>query len=177
MGQSYREIERKYTVQTPPATPDPGIRIEQGYLIAAWDSPREVEVRVRRLAGQRAVLTVKKALGGAERVEVEIGLSQDEFTQLWALTAGRRLVKCRHRIALGDDLTAEYDEYEGNLSGVRVVEVEFPTPEQARTFTPPDWFGADVSGDPAYQNSVLASRGPLEREAFRTDNLSCEPAP
>ncbi|HEY0789903.1 MAG TPA: CYTH domain-containing protein [Chthoniobacterales bacterium] len=174
MAQSYREIERKFTVRVPPETADPGVRIEQGYLVAAWDSPRAVEIRVRRMDGRRAVLTVKKALADAERVEVEINLSADEFAQLWALTAGHRIVKRRRRIALTGGLTAEYDEYEGSLAGIRVVEVEFPTGEQAKAFEPPEWFGPDVSGDPAYQNSVLASRAPGQRQDVSMEATSRE---
>jgi adenylate cyclase len=35
--------------------------------------------------------------------------------------------------------------------------VEFEEEEAAKRFQPPDWLGADVTGDPRYSNQLLAS--------------------
>ena len=37
-----------------------------------------------------------------------------------------------------------------------MVEVEFESIEQANTFTPPDWFGKEVTNDHRYHNSYLS---------------------
>ena len=55
-------------------------------------------------------------------------------------------------------LTAELDLFSGELAGLVILEVEFPSVEAAVSFTPPAWFGRDVTEDPAYHNSAI-SRG------------------
>jgi CYTH domain-containing protein len=37
-----------------------------------------------------------------------------------------------------------------------VVEVEFASVDEALAFSPPDWFGPDVTGDSRYRNAALA---------------------
>ena len=39
------------------------------------------------------------------------------------------------------------------------VEVEFESLEEAESFTPPEWFGKDVSEDNRYKNSSLYIKG------------------
>jgi adenylate cyclase len=40
-----------------------------------------------------------------------------------------------------------------------VAEVEFDSEEEARRFEPPDWIGAEVTGDERYLNETLATSG------------------
>jgi CYTH domain-containing protein len=40
-----------------------------------------------------------------------------------------------------------------------VAEVEFASEAQARDFEPPDWIGAEVTGDERYLNETLATKG------------------
>ena len=51
----------------------------------------------------------------------------------------------------------ELDVFHGKLEGLRFVEVEFPDKEASESFTPPEWFGEDVSADPSYRNSYLST--------------------
>ena len=151
------EIERKFLV-TDSWSPD-GVEvtpIRQGYLT---DSGAGTEVRVRA-NGELRLMTVKRsrtATGMAVRDEIEFPISDDVFDELWQLTEGQRIAKLRYRVPLGDDLTAEVDVYADRSDGLRVVEVEFPSEAAAAEFTPPDWFGPDVTGDPRYSNRRLAS--------------------
>jgi CYTH domain-containing protein/CHAD domain-containing protein len=150
------EIERKFLVTALPeaATARAGARIDQGYVAIG----EHTEVRLRR-AGGRMTLTAKRGAGEV-RAEHEIALFKEQFEALWPLTAGRRLVKRRHLVGLGDDgPTAEVDLYEGALAGLTTVEVEFPSAEDSRMFEPPEWFGAELTGDPAYANQSLAAHG------------------
>jgi adenylate cyclase len=148
------EIERKFLVDRLPGGLDehPSAEIEQGYL-AITD---EVEVRVRRY-GEQAFLTVKSG-GGEVRVEEEIEIDPRRFAALWPLTDNRRIEKRRYRIPAGP-LTIELDVYHGRLSGLQVAEVEFDSPEDAAEFTPPEWIGREVTGDPRYKNQRLATAG------------------
>jgi adenylate cyclase len=147
------EVERKFLVSEPPdldrADAD---EIEQGYLAIGSDG----EVRVRR-KGKKLLLTAKRG-SGLSRQEAEVELDPGSFDELWPLTEGRRLRKRRHVIPHGD-LKFEVDVYGGDLEGLIVAEIEFPSEEEARAFDPPKWLGEEVTGDHRYLNETLATAG------------------
>jgi CYTH domain-containing protein len=151
------EIERKFLV---PAAPDdldrhPSSAIEQGYLAIDRDG---TEVRIRRRDGA-AVLTVKSG-GSLARVEEELALDDRAFERLWPLTAGRRIEKVRHLVPAGaPGLVIELDVYGGDLAGLVVAEVEFPSEADAGAFAAPAWLGPDVTGDARFKNQRLAVDG------------------
>jgi adenylate cyclase len=147
------EVERKFLVADPPELdPASGAEIEQGYLATGSDR----EVRLRR-KGARHLLTAKRGSGLA-REEAEIEIDRERFDELWPLTEGRRLHKRRHVIPLGE-LEIEVDVYAGDLDGLVVAEIEFPSEDAARSFEPPKWLGEDVTGNPRYLNETLAAEG------------------
>jgi adenylate cyclase len=131
----------------------PSSRIEQGYVTARGDS---VQVRVRREDGA-ATLTVKRGTG-LVREETEVALDADAADRLWALTAGRRVQKRRHRV---DErgMTVEVDVYEAGLAGLVVAEVEFASEAAAAAYEAPGWLGRELTGDRAFDNESLAELG------------------
>jgi len=147
------EIERKFLLDAPPDGLGPGARIEQGYLAI---DPAGSEVRVRR-KGSALLMTVKTGMGMV-RGEEEFPLEAELFERLWAMTEGRRVLKTRHLVPVGE-LCAEVDVYEGALSGLLTAEVEFPDEAAAVAFSPPEWLGRDVTDDPRYGNRALAVNG------------------
>jgi adenylate cyclase len=148
------EIERKFLVSSPDAMPDASEvrQIAQGYLAVTEDT----EVRVRRL-GEGAFLTVKRGHGEVRREE-EIELSAEQFDALWPLTEESRLEKRRHYVE-HDGLKFEVDVFGGDLKGLVVAEVEFPSEEKSSRFGPPEWLGDEVTGDRRYESQSLALRG------------------
>ena len=156
------EIERKFLVDEPPSDlrEHPSSALEQGYLAIHADG---TEARIRRRDGAE-ILTVKSG-GGLVRVEEELPIDDTVFERLWPLTEGRRVVKTRYLIPLGDGLTAEVDVYEGALDGLLTAEVEFPDEADARAFTPPPWIGTEVTGDERFKNQRLAVDGRPEPAA------------
>jgi adenylate cyclase len=149
-----REIERKFLLDGLPGTLALARRraILQGYLALDGDT----EVRVRRTPGA-ATLTIKHG-GGMVRVEEEIALDERRADALWELTEGRRLQKSRrHMLVDGHDVSV--DEYAGALDGLVVAEIEFDDEQAADDFTPPAWFGRELTGDPGYANRSLAVHG------------------
>ncbi len=147
------EVERKFLVN---ASPDLGgaqaDEIEQGYLAIG----SEGEVRLRR-KGDRLLLTAKRG-SGLSREEAEVELDRASFDELWALTEGRRLRKRRHVLPQGG-LKIELDVYGGDLEGLMVAEIEFPSEEEAKAYEPPGWLGEEVTGDHRYLNETLATSG------------------
>jgi CYTH domain-containing protein len=154
------EIERKFVPAERPATDTlgPGVAMRQGYLAEEGD----VSVRVR-ISELTAVLTVKGG-HGLSRTEVEVPISLEQAEALWPHTIGRRVDKTRHRVALSDGLlVADVDVYAGALSGLCTVEVEFESEDAARAFTPPNWFGREVTGQVEWTNAALARHGRVAR--------------
>lgn len=148
------EIERKFRATHIPAEAlqqvTASLPILQGYLCTS-DS---AEVRVRK-KGDDAFLTVKKGKG-IRRQEVEVGITEEQFSALWPATEGQRVEKVRHHLPINEDLVAEMDVFSGANEGLLLVEIEFPDEASAHAFNAPEWFGIDVTADDAYKNSSLA---------------------
>lgn len=146
------EIERKFRVTAVPDTvplPLPSI-IEQGYVCVEPDGK---EVRLRR-RDEKRILTIKGS-GDEVRDECEIPLDVDSFNDLWEFTSGRRVIKKRYCIVDGKHLI-ELDVYDGALSGLIVVEVEFATSAEAASYLIPNWFAEEVTKDPRFKNRRLS---------------------
>ncbi len=150
------EIERKFLITQLP--PELGRfahqRVRQGYLISAGD---DLEVRLRARDGHN-LLTIKHG-GGLTRDEDERAIEPERFARLWPLTEGHRIEKVRYAIPAEEGLTIELDAYTGALDGLAIAEVEFDSEAQAQRFTPPAWFGPEVTGDRRYANQRLADDG------------------
>lgn len=148
------EIERKFLVDVPPPTDEwgAGVHFRQGYL--AEDG--EVAVRIR-ITPKSAVLTVK-AGKGLTRTEVECTVTMEQGEALWAHTTGRQLNKVRYKLSVAGGV-AELDVYQDSLAGLFTVEVEFRTEAEANAFSPPSWFGREVTGDDRWTNAALARDG------------------
>ena len=54
---------------------------------------------------------------------------------------------------------ADVDVYAGALAGLCTAEVEFDSEDEAGAFTPPTWFGREVTGERAWSNAALARDG------------------
>jgi CYTH domain-containing protein/CHAD domain-containing protein len=146
------ERERKWLVRELPELDD-GVPLRQGYL--AIDGA--VSVRVRDAGKGNRTLTLK-AGAGTSRTELEWPIDRDEFDAAWPATDGRRVVKTRYRIPLGEH-TVEVDVFGDRLDGLVVAEVEFDSDEALVAFDPPAWFGREVSDDLRYANASMAVHG------------------
>jgi CYTH domain-containing protein len=71
--------------------------------------------------------------------------------------------KIRYTLPLGNHI-AELDRFEGDLAGLVLVEVEFASVDASRQFSPPEWFGVDVTEDGRYKNKALAVYGTPRKE-------------
>lgn len=145
------EIERKFLVSALPENLSsyPCHLIEQAYLCT---SP---VVRIRR-QDDDFILTYKGS-GMMAREEYNLPLTKESYEHLLSKADGIVIAKKRYVIPLGtENLKAELDIFEGRHKGLRIVEVEFESEEQAKRFMPPEWFGEDVTFDGRYHNSYLS---------------------
>lgn len=144
------EIERKYLVKELPGdlSSYKSKKIAQGYLCI------DPVVRIRR-SNDDYYLTYK-GQGLMVREEHEFPISQEAFEHMLAKIDGQSIAKTRYLVPICDNLVAELDVFEGNLAPLRLVEVEFDSEEKANAFTPPEWFGEDVTNSGKYHNSYLS---------------------
>lgn len=146
------EIERKYLIEKLPEnlTQYPCKHIEQGYLNT------DPVVRIRK-SNDKYTLTYKGS-GLMVREEYNLPLNETSFLHLRDKVDGRLIKKCRYLIPLAPKYTIELDVFEGDLAPLMLAEVEFETEEEAKNFTPPKWFGEDVTFSTDYHNSTLSMR-------------------
>lgn len=159
MAAQTQEIERKWLVRDLPRLGElKREQIIQGYLATSSDG---TEVRIRR-KGDKCVETVKSQ-GGLTRDEIEVEISQDQFRTLWPATEGQRLEKARYALEW-NGYQPELDVYQGSLAELVVAELEFESAEESKRFSPPAWFGEEVTEDQRYKNSSLALNGRPRRD-------------
>lgn len=146
------EIERKFLLKSLPGNLNdyPFHQIEQGYLCT------DPVVRIRR-QDEEYYLTYKSR-GLMVREEYNLPLTKDAYEHLLPKIDSILISKKRYLIPLDSRLTIELDIFEGELAPLILAEVEFPTEEDANSFTPPEWFGEDVTYSTDYHNSVLSKR-------------------
>ena len=146
------EIERKYLVKQVPKNlaSYPFHEIEQGYLCT------EPVVRIRR-QDEEYYLTYKSK-GLMIREEYNLPLTKEAYAHLLAKADGNILTKKRYLIPVPgrEDLTVEFDVFEGKFAGLMLAEIEFSSEEDARAFPPLFWFDRDVTWSGEYQNSRLS---------------------
>ena len=142
------EIERKYLVKQVPENlaSYPFHEIEQGYLCT------EPVVRIRR-QDEEYYLTYKSK-GLMIREEYNLPLTKDAYFHLREKIDGRLISKRRYLIPL-DPYTIELDVFHSPKDDL--ILAEFPSEEDALPFTPPDWFGEDVTNSSLYHNSRLST--------------------
>ncbi|MCR5250713.1 MAG: CYTH domain-containing protein [Lachnospiraceae bacterium] len=147
------EIERKFLVRELP--PDPERYsfhlIEQAYLNT------DPVVRVRR-QDDEYYLTYK-GRGFLSREEYNLPLNEEAYAHLLAKADGTVIRKKRYLIPIeGTSLTIELDVFDAPFAPLVLAEVEFESVEQAKSFSPPEWFGEDVTENKEYSNSTLSFR-------------------
>ena len=146
------EIERKYLIHKLPEDLEtyPCRKIQQAYLCT------NPVVRIRR-QDQDYYLTYKGG-GLMVREEYNLPLNLLSYRHMRSKADGNVISKRRYRIPFGP-YTIELDVFCPPFSPLVMAEVEFGDEESANAFLPPDWFGREVTQDPAYHNSNLSTAG------------------
>ena len=145
------EIERKFLIKEMPSDLDQYEYkdIEQVYILT------NPVIRARK-SNDRYILTVKGS-GKLAREEFELPLEEDSYNKLKEKAEGAVISKRRHIIPFGK-YTIELDVFAPPIAPLVMAEVEFESIDEANAFVAPDWFGQDVTDDPAYHNSNMSVR-------------------
>jgi len=147
------EIERKFLIKNIPENLDSYAfhLIEQGYLCT------DPVVRVRRQDDD--YFLTYKGKGLLAREEYILPLTRSGYEHLIKKADGNIIKKKRYLIPIEDtDLTIELDIFDKPFAPLIMAEVEFSSVEDANAFIAPDWFGEDVTNDPAYHNSNMSKK-------------------
>lgn len=154
------EIERKFLVKELPKDLKlyPKREISQGYI-----SDIDPTIRIRK-SNENYFLTIK-SVANIEKDkqhlmnnEIELEISKEKFDKLSTKIDGFFMEKTRYLIDLGVWI-AELDVYKNDLAPLVTVEVEFSNEALALDFTPPYWFGEEVTSDIKYKNFHLVKYG------------------
>ena len=151
---STREIERKFLVAGEDwrRKAKASVHIVQGYLARG----RQAIIRVRIKDGKSATLTIKSREPGMSRAEYEYRIAIKDAKALLELCGRSRIENRRYTLGQGK-LTWEIDVFAGAHEGLVVAEVELSTTDESVRL--PAWIGEEVTNDPRYRNSALASDG------------------
>lgn len=154
------EIERKFLLRELPQSLIEGgqlrlqaeHRIEQTYLALAGDQELRVR-RIKDLATDKVTYTHTFKRGhGLLREEIEYEISEGIYEQITGIHQAVPLTKNRV-IADWSGRMIEIDLYD--QIDLMVLEVEFASEEEATQFTPPAWFGLDISTNKVYSNKKV----------------------
>jgi adenylate cyclase len=145
-----KEIERKFLVRSNDyqigAT---AVHYHQGYI----PTLNGTTVRVR-IAGERAMLTLKGKAVGFSRDEYEYEIPVADAKEMLArLCVPPTIEKVRYTLPWANGRKWEVDEFMGDNAGLVVAEIEVASEEE--TFERPEWLGEEVTGDHRYYNSAL----------------------
>lgn len=151
------EIERKWLVKQEPSdlSEYENIEMEQAYLNI---SPT---VRIRR-ENDEYILTYKGIGEGISHAEYNLPITKEAYEHMLPKADGIVIRKTRYVIPLDGTLKAELDRFKEPYEGLKIVEVEFDSLEDAESFEAPSWFGEDVSNDPRFKNARMAVDGTLK---------------
>lgn len=148
-----KEIERKYLV-CGSSYRHQAIQkkdMMQGYL--SLDPDATVRIRI---VGDKAFITVKSRNIGAVRNEWEYPVPIEEAKEMLRSCCKSLLIeKTRYIVEAPHNLKWEIDEFHGSLDGLVIAEIELP--DEDFEVALPDFIGEDVTGNPRYYNSSLAS--------------------
>lgn len=146
-----KEIERKFRVDSADYK---SMAVSESH-IAQWylssDKERTVRVRIR---DDKAYLTIKGLTQGVSRDEFEYEIPLSDAQSMKEMAEGIVIEKTRWIVYFAGKRW-EVDEFHGELQGLTVAEIELRS--ETEEFQLPPFVGIEVSADPRYYNSVLAS--------------------
>lgn len=123
--------------------------------------PKEREhsqLRIRK-AGPLFQMTKKEPAHGndsSEQTEHTIRLKEDEYAALVKLPAN-----VTHKIRYyykHQNTTFEFDVFQGDKTGLVMIDIEFKTSEEKAAFQPPDFCGADVTQEVKFAGGVICGK-------------------
>lgn len=151
------ELERTYLAKSIPdgLRDAPFRKIIDLYIPATHPHPK---LRVRKNGDTHAITKKEPLHGGdsSEQTEHTIPLTEGEFAAFAAMEC-KKIEKKRYYYE-HNAMTLEIDVFEGALTGLVLVDAEFKSAEEKRTFAMPDFCLAEVTQEAFVAGGVLAGK-------------------
>ena len=145
------EIERKYLVDKDKFRPtSKGVAVEQLYL----KNTKEHSVRLR-IMGTQSFITIKSAISAMVRNEFEYEIPLVEAQQMFNVFKKMPTVKKIRYTEMIEGNEWVIDEFLGKNDKLLMAEIELT--DEFSSFTKPNWVSEEVTNDPRFHNSNLAS--------------------
>ena len=156
------EIERKWLIDISKLPQNLDIYPNKKLVAGYYRGEANEKVRIRQEGDKYFKVMKGHPTDGGMVRDIGLGdieITKEEFERLWPLSEGRRLSKTRYFIPI-DSFMAELDVYDDfKNTGFYTIEVEFTNTEDGKKFTPPEWFGREVTSKEEYSSRNLASKG------------------
>lgn len=162
------ELERTYLLKELPSGFE-GTRSEEMLDIYIPSSVEHPVLRIRKI-GEKYEITKKEPLkeGDAScQHETTISLTKDEYDELCGLP-GKRVQKTRFYYQ-ENGIEYEIDVFRGNLEGLVLVDVEFPSLKEKGAFAVPAWCLAEVTQEKFLAGGMVCGKkySDIEKELQR----------
>lgn len=154
------EIERKFVIDPEKLPADMKGRSKIYEIVQTYIN-YSPEIRVRKINDKTYYFNVKRPKDdtGLAREEIQFRITAEDYETLRKKRVGSTIYKTRYQFYEGDTYVFVDVYTSRKLEGLVVAEVEFESAEAAAAFTPPQWFGKDVTEDSRYKNQNLARYG------------------
>jgi CYTH domain-containing protein len=162
--EAHFEVERRFLIDRLPDGIEtyPHRELLQGYVTFYFEAADGTEVRLRS-DGSTYIETLKRGSGGV-RWESERDLTKEEFDERWRQVGDRSVAKTRYELPGGIEL----DIFHGRFEGLAIAEIEFADEAASTDFTPPHWFGREITENYRYTHQSLLLDGlPATEEGER----------
>jgi len=155
------EIERKWLIKKMPDLSNIK-RIEfERYFIFVDDT---VEVRVQRI-DNRYEFERKIETSKLSRDEVKFDITKAEFDYYKSI-ATKSIVRDAYQVSTSPNISIKI--YHGDYKGLARVEVEFLSEDEAKKYTPLEWFGQEITDTDVGRDKKLIK---LNKEQFNQNLL------
>jgi adenylate cyclase len=142
------EIERKFYVKEMPDIAGIAPRHYERFILRDSDG---IEERISKI-NDKYVYERKKSLSDLERSREKREISAEEFAALKDSTSD---VVVRDRYDISANPMISIQVYRGRYEGLVRAEVEFASIEEASSFEPLPWMGAEMTGLPISRDATL----------------------
>ncbi|MBN1263127.1 MAG: hypothetical protein JW991_02100 [Candidatus Pacebacteria bacterium] len=159
------EIERKFLIKKmPDLSGFEPVAYERYYLYR--NSTCELRVQKK---GSKYEIERKEMVNPLTAKKTKLTISKGEFERLKKI-GGKAIL--REGFFLSSDPDISIKIYHGRHEGLKKVEVEFKSEEEAKAFKVPDWFGEEITDSIVSRDSKLVDLSDEEFQNFLRNHLA-----
>ena len=145
------EYERKFLVENFDVSNSTKEYIVNQYYLNIGST----EKRIRKIYNK--FYFTEKIGSGDTREEFECEISEKQYKYLLKFKKGKEINKKRYIVNLNGVKSCEINIFDKPIK-INMIEVEFVDQEQMKKFTPPKWFGKEVTGIKEFDNYSIANK-------------------